>query len=245
MAKKIIYADNAATTPLSPKALEAMLPFLQMYYGNASQPYSFSRVVRKALAASRERIADCIGASPKEIYFTSGGSEGNNWIINGATQFQTKIVTSPIEHNSILRAVEYSKSTGVDVSYLPTSSSGIVDPHTLVELLSRPLSLVSVMFANNEIGSIQKISELAKVTHERGGLFHTDAVQCVGHIDLNVRDLDIDFLTASAHKFNGPKGIGFVYIRNGIKWPNIIYGGAEEFGLRAVTENVASIVAMA
>ena len=245
MAKKIIYADNAATTPLSPKALEAMLPFLQNHYGNASQPYSFSRSVRKALDTSRERIADCIGASPKEIYFTSGGSEGNNWIINGATQFQTKIVTSTIEHHSILRAVEYSKSMGVDVSYLLPSSTGIVNFDILDKLLTRPLSLVSIMFANNEIGSIQNISELVRITHERGCLFHTDAVQCIGHLDLDIKYLDIDFLTASAHKFNGPKGIGFVYIKKGIKWPNLIYGGGQEFGLRAGTENVASIVGMA
>lgn len=245
MSNNVIYADNAATTPLSPKALEAMLPFLQNQYGNASQPYSFSRSVRKALMVSRERIADCIGASPNEIYFTSGGSEGNNWIINGATQFQTKIVTSPIEHHSILRAVEYSKSIGIDVSYLPTSSTGMVENDTLAGQLSQPLSLVSVMFVNNEIGSIQKISELSRVTHERGCLFHTDAVQCVGHLELDVKALDIDMLTASAHKFNGPKGIGFVYIKKGIKWPNLIYGGSQEFGLRAGTENIASIVGMA
>lgn len=245
MSNGIIYADNAATTSLSPKALEAMLPFLQNQYGNASQPYSFSRSVRKALMVSRERIADCMGASPDEIYFTSGGSEGNNWIINGATQLQTKIVTSTIEHHSILRAAEYSKSIGIDVSYLPASSTGIVEIDALLGQLSQPLSLVSVMFVNNEIGSIQKIAELARVTHERGSLFHTDAVQCVGHLDLNVKALDIDMLTASAHKFNGPKGIGFAYIKKGIKWPNLIYGGSQEFGLRAGTENVASIVGMA
>lgn len=245
MNKRIIYADNAATTPLSPKALEAMLPYLQNQYANASQPYSFSRNVKKALYSARETIADCIGATPEEIFFTSGGSEGNNWIINGAVQFNTKIITSSIEHHSILRPVQYAKSLGLDVTLLPTSCTGIVESKKLYESISGPLALVSVMFVNNEIGSIQKISELAHISQDMGCIFHTDAVQCIGHLDIDVKSLDIDLLTASAHKFNGPKGIGFTYMRRGLKWPNLIYGGSQEFGLRAGTENVASIVGMA
>lgn len=245
MKRDVIYADNAATTPLSPKALEAMLPYLKNHYANASQPYSFSREVRKALRTSREVIANCIGAFPEEIYFTSGGSEGNNWIINGAIEFQTKIITSPIEHHSILRSVEHARSKKIDVDILSTSSTGVVESESLYNRLTQPLSLVSVMFANNEIGTIQRVSELAGITHDRGSLFHTDAVQCVGHLDIDVKALGIDMLTASAHKFNGPKGIGFIYIKNGLKWPNLIYGGSQEFGLRAGTENIASIVGMA
>ena len=245
MKRDVIYADNAATTPLSPKALEAMLPYLKNHYANASQPYSFSRDVRKALRTSREVIANCIGAFPEEIYFTSGGSEGNNWIINGAIEFQTKIITSPIEHHSILRSVEHARSKKIDVAILSTSSTGVVESENLYNRLTQPLSLVSVMFANNEIGTIQRVSELAGITHDRGSLFHTDAVQCIGHLDIDVKALGIDMLTASAHKFNGPKGIGFIYIKNGLKWPNLIYGGSQEFGLRAGTENIASIVGMA
>lgn len=245
MNKKIIYADNAATTILSPKALEAMLPYLENLYANASQPYSFSRSAKKALHQARETIANCIGASPDEIYFTSGGSEGNNWVINGAQQFGTNIVTSSIEHHSIIRPAEYVKSFGADVTFIHTTRAGIVEPRILHDNLSHPLTLVSIMFANNEIGTIQKISELARLTHNKGGIFHTDAVQCVGHIDIDVKSLDIDILTASAHKFNGPKGIGFMYLKHGLKWPNLIYGGGQEFGLRAGTENIASIVGMA
>ncbi len=245
MSKKIIYADNAATTALSPKAMEAMLPYLQNQYANASQPYSFSRSAKKALHDARETVANCIGASPDEIYFTSGGSEGNNWVINGAVQFNTKIITSSIEHHSIIRPVEYAKSIGQDVVFLPVGDTGMVDPAYLYPHLTRPLSLVSVMHANNEIGTIQKISELARMTHEYESIFHTDAVQLIGHLDLNVKELGVDLLTASAHKFNGPKGIGFIYIKDGLKWPNLIYGGSQEFGLRAGTENIASIVGMA
>lgn len=243
--RKIIYADNAATSPLSKKALEAMLPFLSDNYANVSQPYSYARFAKKTVKEAREIIANAIGASPEEIYFTSGGSESNNWVINGALDFEMDIVTTEIEHHSILRAVEHASKIGCNVNYLQVNRTGIVELSNLVELLPVPGVLVSIMMANNEIGSIQHISELASVTKKRNGIFHTDAVQAVGHIDIDVKELGVDMLSASAHKFNGPKGIGFLYIRKGLKWPQLIYGGAQEFGFRAGTENVASIVGMA
>lgn len=243
--KRFIYADNAATSPLSPKAVEAMMPYLSEQFANASQPYSFARQTKKALQEARETIASCIGAKPSEIYFTSGGSESNNWVINGAIDFEMEIVTSSIEHHSILRAVEHASRIGNHVTYLPVSSSGIVELQQLKEAITSPGTLVSVMLANNEIGTIQHIVDLAKYTHECQGFFHTDAVQAVGHIKIDVKSLEVDMLSASAHKFNGPKGVGFLFVREGLKWPNLIYGGNQEFELRAGTENVAGIVGMA
>ncbi len=243
--KRFIYADNAATTSLSPKVLEAMLPYLSEQYANTSQPYSFARKARKALQEARETIASCLGAKPTEIYFTSGGSESNNWVINGAIDFEMDIVTSSIEHHSILHAVEHASRIGNHVTYLPVSSTGIVDMQKLKESIVSPGTLVSVMLANNEIGTIQHISDLAKYVHDRNGFFHTDAVQAIGHVKVDVKSLGVDMVSASAHKFNGPKGVGFLYIREGLKWPNLIYGGSQEFGLRAGTENIAGIVGMA
>lgn len=243
--RKVIYADNAATSPLSENAYEAMLPFLRNNFANASQIYSFSRDARIALKNAREKIASCIGASADEIYFTSGGTESNNWVINGGIEFETDIVTSAVEHHSILKAVEHAERLGHNVNYLPVERHGVVELNKLVNSLHIPGVLVSIMFANNEIGTIQHIAELASITHEHKGIFHTDAVQCVGHVDIDVKSLNIDMLSASAHKFNGPKGIGFLYIRQGLKWPPLIYGGAQENGLRAGTENIASIVGMA
>lgn len=245
MDKKIIYADNAATSALSKKAFEAMLPFLRDDYANISQPYSFARHAKKAVKEAREIIAAAIGASPEEIYFTSGGSESNNWVINGGIEFEMDMVTSAIEHQSILRATNHASKIGYNVTYLPVNNEGLVDLPNLVKSLTVPGVLVSIMMANNEIGTIQHISELASVTRECNGIFHTDAVQAVGHIDIDVKSLGIDMLSASAHKFNGPKGIGFLYIRKGLKWPQLIYGGSQEFGFRAGTENIASIVGMA
>lgn len=242
---KYIYADNAATTPLSVTALEAMLPFLHTNFANTSQLYSFARDARNALQKSRETIANCIGAKPHEIYFTSGGSESNNWVIRGAIDFETDIVISSIEHHSILKSVEYAQKCGNNVSILPVNRKGVIELPTLIQEISLPGTLVSIMTANNEIGSLQEIATLAKFTHDIGGIFHTDAVQAVGHIWVDVNALGVDMLSASAHKFNGPKGIGFLFIREGMKWPNLIYGGKQEFGFRAGTENIASIVGMA
>lgn len=243
--KEYVYADNAATTRLSDKAFESMLPYLQNEYGNASQLYSFARSPKKALKEARQVIANCIGAQPSEIFFTSCGTESDNWVINGAVQQHLPIVTSSIEHHAILRPCESAKRCGCSVSLLPVTKEGIVLSSSVKEVVHSSCGLLSVMYANNEIGTIQPIKELATIAHENGWLMHTDAVQAIGHTRINVRELGVDMLSASAHKFNGPKGIGFLYIKEGVNWPALIKGGAQENGLRAGTENVASIVGMA
>ena len=243
--KEYVYADNAATTRLSNKAFESMLPYLQNEYGNASQLYSFARSPKKALKEARQVIATCIGAQPSEIYFTSCGTESDNWVINGAVQQHLPIVTSSIEHHAILRPCESAKRCGCSVSLLPVTKEGIVLSSSVKEVVHSSCGLLSVMYANNEIGTIQPIRELATIAHENGWLMHTDAVQAMGHTRINVRELGVDMLSASAHKFNGPKGIGFLYIKEGVNWPALIKGGTQENGLRAGTENVASIVGMA
>lgn len=240
-----IYADNAATTKMSPTAIEAMLPYLQGDYGNASQPYSFSRSPKKAIKNAREIIADCIGAESSEIYFTSCGTESNNWVVAGAINIGLPIITSLIEHHAMLKPCEYALSRGLRVTRLPVNSHGVVEEQTLKDAIVGDNGIVSIMYANNEIGTIQPIQTLAKIVHNEGWLFHTDAVQAVGHVPIDVHNLDVDLLSASAHKFNGPKGIGFLYIRNGLEWPPFMMGGAQERGSRAGTENVASIVGMA
>ena len=239
--KRHIYADNAATTVLSQKAYESMLPYLLYEYGNASQPYSFSRNTKKALSEARATIADCIGALPEEIYFTSCGTESNNWVIQGAIKQRIPIVTSSIEHHSILRPSSLTKRK----INLPVTNTGLVLPINLEKALNTAnKGLVSIMYANNEIGTIQPIQELASIAHQRGWLFHTDAVQAVGHTYLNVKELGVDMLSSSAHKYNGPKGIGFLYIRKGLNWPPLLLGGSQELGYRSGTENIASIVGM-
>lgn len=243
--KEYVYADNAATTRLSNKAFESMLPYLQNEYGNASQLYSFARLPKKALKEARQVIANCIGAQPSEIFFTSCGTESDNWVINGAVQQHLPIVTSSIEHHAILRPCESAKRCGCSVSLLPVTKEGIVLSSFVKEVVHSSCGLLSVMYANNEIGTIQPIKELATIAHENGWLMHTDAVQAIGHTRINVRELGVDMLSASAHKFNGPKGIGFLYIKEGVNWPALIKGGTQENGLRAGTENVASIVGMA
>ena len=243
--KEYVYADNAATTRLSNKAFECMLPYLQNEYGNASQLYSFARSPKKALKEARQVIATCIGAQPSEIFFTSCGTESDNWVINGAVQQHLPIVTSSIEHHAILRPCESAKRCGCSVSLLPVTKEGIVLSSSVKEVVHSSCGLLSVMYANNEIGTIQPIKELATIAHENGWLMHTDAVQAIGHTRINVRELGVDMLSASAHKFNGPKGIGFLYIKEGVNWPALIKGGTQENGLRAGTENVASIVGMA
>lgn len=243
----MIYADNAATTQLDPEALAAMMPFLQNEYGNASQPYSFARPVKKALAAARKEIADCIGAQPEEIFFTSGGTESDNWAIKGTLRYgdNRTIVTSQIEHHAILNACAAVERLGYPVAYLPVDGEGLVSPRVLKEGISNNTKLVSIMTVNNEIGTIEPIRQLAEIAHENGALFHTDAVQAIGHIPMQVNDLGIDMMSASAHKFNGPKGVGFLYIKKGTILQPYASGGAQEFGMRAGTENVAYIVAMA
>lgn len=242
----LIYADNAATTKLDIDAFEAMKPFLLESYGNASQPYSFGVKVRRAINKARKTIAECIGADPEEIYFTSGGTESDNWAIkigSSINKSNGSIITSQIEHHAILHACNAMEREGKQVKYLPVTHEAVVLPESLEEVISSETSIVSVMTANNEVGSIQPIKELAAIAHKNGSLFHTDAVQAVGHIPINVKELDVDMLSASAHKFNGPKGIGFLYVKKGIDLKPFMDGGAQERGMRAGTENVASIVA--
>lgn len=242
-----IYADHAATTRLDDRAYEAMCPFLKGEYGNASQLYSFARVPKKALKDARELVASCIGAEPNEIVFTSGGTESDNWALKGTMLFREgkAIVTSSIEHHAVLHSCKSLERLGHPVVYLPVTQSGIVTPSALSQSISENVALISVMYANNEIGTIQPIKELAHMAHQHGVTFHTDAVQAIGHLPINVREDGVDLLSASAHKFNGPKGIGFLYIRDGIKLDPYADGGAQEYGMRAGTENVSGIVGMA
>ena len=240
--RRHIYADNAATTCMSPRAIETMCRYLSCQYGNASQPYSFAREPKKALKEARRIIADCINANPDEIYFTSGGTESDNWAL--ANAWQRNIVTTQIEHHAILNTCADIENRGGNVSYLPPMPIGIIEIDILEKSIS-PHSFVSVMTANNEIGTIEPISEYASLVHGFNTVFHTDAVQAVGHIEINVKEWGVDMLSASGHKFNGPKGIGFLYVRSGIDLYPLIHGGAQENKKRAGTENVGAIMAMA
>ena len=242
----MIYADNAATTRLDDEALNAMLPYLREQYGNVSQPYSFSRSAKKALKDARETIASCINANPEQILFTSCGTESDNWVVKElALSHSTswRVAVSEIEHHAILNPCKQLEGLGYKVDYLGVDDKGIVDCAEVIKLETAP-NLVSIMFANNEIGSIEPIKDLCRVAHKRESLFHSDAVQAIGHLKIDVQDLDVDFLSASAHKFNGPKGIGFLYAKNPNLLSPFICGGAQEYGLRAGTENIASIVGM-
>ena len=243
----MIYADNAATTKLDSDAFEAMKYFLTEDYGNASQPYSYARTAKKALREARATIADCIGALPEEIFFTSGGTESDNWAIKSLPDRDDRvsIITSEIEHHAILNACSTIEKSGRKVTYLPVDRCGIVTPSTLEKVTLENSKLVSVMLVNNEIGTLEPISELVEIAHYQGVLFHTDAVQAVGHIPIDVKELGVDMLSASGHKFNAPKGIGFLYIKKGTDIYPYMDGGAQESGHRAGTENIASIVAMA
>lgn len=245
----MIYADHAATTPLSSAAYAAMQPWLLAKYGNPSALYGLAREPRKAISAARETIAQCIGAQPEEIYFTSGGTEADNWALTGVAFRESDrrggIVTSCIEHHAILHTCAFLKRMGYEMDFLPVDQQGVVHAGLLESRLKADTLLVSVMFASNEIGTIQPIRELAAKSHEHGCLFHTDAVQAVGHVPVDVESLNVDMLSASAHKFNGPKGTGFLYIRNGVSIEPLFHGGAQEKSRRAGTENVAGIVGMA
>ena len=244
----MIYADNAATTQLAPEALAAMMPYLQTEYGNASQLYSFSRETKKALKEARETIAACINALPEEIYFTSGGTESDNWALKGTMLVygdHRALITSQIEHHAILHSAKAIEKMGYPVAYLPVDGFGIVSSETLEKYITDNTKLVSVMFSNNEVGTVEPIKELASIAHKFGALFHTDAVQALGHVPIDVKELNVDMLSASAHKFNGPKGIGFLYIKKGCEINPYADGGSQEFGMRAGTENVAAIVGMA
>lgn len=246
--RRFIYADNAATTKLDPSAFDAMRIWLEEEYANPSQPYSFARNAKKALVNARALIAECIHASADEIFFTSGGTESDNWAIKGIAFVDPEkktTITSSIEHHAILNTCKSIERMGYPVVYLPVDADGIVSPKSLSETITNQTGIVSVMTVNNEIGTIQPIRELAAITHEHGALFHTDAVQAVGHMPIDVRELGVDLLSASAHKFNGPRGIGFLYIRKGTRLVPLLDGGKQENRLRAGTENIASIVGMA
>lgn len=245
----MIYADNAATTQLDEEAFEAMKPFLLDCYANASQPYSFAKKAKQALKEARKTIAECINAEPEEIIFTSGGTESDNWAIKGfafSDLGRKAVITSQIEHHAVLNSCYEIERLGHPVAYLPVTDKGIVTTNSLRDFITPNTGLVSVMAANNEIGSIQNIKVLAKIAHDNGALFHTDAVQAVGHIPIDVNELGVDMLSASAHKFYGPKGIGFLYKA---KTYNAIRpfhnGGSQEYAMRAGTENIAAIVGMA
>ena len=246
--KQFIYADNAATTKLDADAFEAMKPYLLNEYGNASQSYSFSRKPKQALKEARETIAKCINAEPEEIYFTSGGTESDNWAIKGtlfASEEKKATITSSFEHHAIIHTCEAMERLGYPIVYINPNKNGVVTPKALEAIITPKTLLVSIMMSNNEIGTIQPIKELAEIAHKNGAIFHTDAVQCVGHLSIDVKKLDVDMLSASAHKFNGPKGIGFLYIKNGTPIASLLHGGSQEKMYRAGTENIAAIVGMA
>ena len=245
-----VYADNAATTQMSDSVLKAMMPLLTDIYGNPSSLHSVGQIAKEHLDAARETVAECIGADPKEIYFTSGGSEADNQAIRsaayiGARKGKKHIISSKFEHHAVLHTLDALKKEGFEVTLLDVYSNGIVKPEDVANAITEETCLVTIMTANNEIGTIQPIAEIGKICKEKGVLFHTDAVQAVGHIPVNVKDMNCDMLSVSAHKFHGPKGVGFLYARKGILLTNIIYGGAQERNKRAGTENMASIVGMA
>lgn len=245
-----VYADNAATTQMSDSVLKAMMPLLTDIYGNPSSLHSVGQIAKEHLEAARETVAECIGADPKEIYFTSGGSEADNQAIRsaayiGARKGKMHIISSKFEHHAVLHTLDALKKEGFEVTLLDVYSNGIVKPEDVANAITDETCLVTIMTANNEIGTIQPIAEIGKICKEKGVLFHTDAVQAVGHIPVNVKDMNCDMLSVSAHKFHGPKGVGFLYARKGILLTNIIYGGAQERNKRAGTENMASIVGMA
>ncbi len=243
----MIYADNAATTRLSESAFEKMLPFLCEQYGNASSQYSLGAKAKRAIEHARKQVAAAIGAEPPEITFTSSGSEANCWVLRCvADTYRNEpmhIVTTAIEHHSVLNACRSLEQTGIEVTYLPVDKMGRVSVDNVKAAIKSRTKLVSIMLANNEIGTIQPISEIGRLLKGESILFHTDAVQAVGHIPVNVNSLQVDFLSASAHKFNGAKGTGILYKRSGLDLSPLVFGGEQEHGLRAGTENVAGIVA--
>ena len=242
---KIIYLDNAATTRMSKEAVDAMLPFLAEHYGNASSIYSLGTESKRAMTEVRETIARSIGATPQEIYFTGGGSEADNWaLVATAEAYADKgkhIITSKIEHHAVLHTCEYLQKRGFEITYVGVDENGILKLDELKKAIRPDTILISVMFANNEIGTIQPIKEIGEIAKERGILFHTDAVQAYCHVPIHVEEYHIDMLSASAHKINGPKGIGFLYIRKGIRIRSFIHGGQQERGRRAGTENLPGI----
>ena len=244
--EKMIYLDNAATTKTRPEVVEAMLPYFTESYGNPSSVYTFSAKSKEAVTKAREIIADSLGVKSNEIYFTAGGSEADNWaLVAAAEAYEAKgkhIITSKIEHHAILHTCEYLEKRGYEVTYLDVDENGVVKLDELKKSIRPDTILISIMFANNEIGTIEPIKEIGAIAKEHGILFHTDAVQAYGHVPISADEYNIDMLSASGHKINGPKGIGFLYIRKGVKIRSFIHGGAQERRRRAGTENVPGIV---
>ena len=243
---KLIYLDNAATTKTAPEVLEAMLPYFTEYYGNPSSVYEFASESKKAVSNARRTIAETLGAQENEIYFTAGGSEADNWALKATAEaYQSKgkhIITTKIEHHAILHTAEYLEKRGFEITYIGVDENGVVKVDELEKAIRPDTILISVMFANNEIGTIQPIKEIGEIAKKHGVLFHTDAVQAYGQLPINVDELHIDMLSSSGHKLNGPKGIGFLYIRKGVKIRSFVHGGAQERKRRAGTENVPGIV---
>ncbi|MCI8638242.1 MAG: cysteine desulfurase NifS [Coprococcus sp.] len=248
MEKRLIYLDNAATTKTAPEVVEAMLPYFTEYYGNPSSIYSFASQNKDAVTKQRESIAKVLGANSNEIYFTAGGTEADNWALKAAAEaYGSKgkhIITTKIEHHAILHTAEYLKERGFEVTYLDVDENGVVKLEDLKNAIRPDTILISVMFANNEIGTIEPIKEIGAVAKEHGILFHTDAVQAFGQVPINVDEYGIDMLSASGHKLNGPKGIGFLYIRKGVRIRSFVHGGAQERKRRAGTENVPGIIGL-
>ena len=245
---KLIYLDNAATTRVKKEVLDAMLPYFTETYSNPSAVYSFASEGKKAVMEARNQAAALIGAKPEEIYFTGGGSESDNWALKAtAEEYSSKgkhIITTKIEHHAILHTCEYLEKHGFEVTYLDVDSDGLVHPEVVEKAIRPDTILISVMTANNEIGTVEPIAEIGRIAHEHGVLFHTDAVQAYGHIPINVDEMNIDMLSASGHKFGGPKGIGIMYIRKGVKIRSFIHGGSQERGRRAGTSNTPGIVGL-
>ena len=244
--KKMIYLDNAATTKTAPEVVEAMLPYFTEYFGNASSVYGFAGNSKEAMSKARETIAASLGAKTNEIYFTAGGSEADNWALKATAEaYKAKgnhIITTKIEHHAILHTAEWLEKNGFEVTYLNVDENGVVKLDELKAAIRPETILISVMFANNEIGTIEPIKEIGAIAKEHGILFHTDAVQAYGQVPINVDELNIDMLSSSGHKLNGPKGIGFLYIRKGIKIRSFVHGGGQERKRRAGTENIPAIV---
>jgi cysteine desulfurase len=247
---RFVYMDHAATTFVKPEVIESMIPFLKEYFGNPSSLYSQGRESKEAIETAREKLAQALGAKPEEIYFTSGGTESDNWAIKGTAFSGRKkgkhIITTSIEHHAVLYPCEYLEGQGFDVTYLPVDRYGLIDPAGVEAALREDTILISVMYANNEIGTIEPIQEIGKVAKEHDILFHTDAVQAIGAVplDMKQRHKDVDMLSLSSHKFYGPKGVGALFLREGTQIDNFIHGGGQERGKRAGTENVAGIVGM-